>query len=272
MENPNHFVFNIFSTQLNPVAFNLFGIEVKWYGILIALGFLLAIHLCYKRAPMYKINQESILDFSLWLIPASIIGARLYYVAFRFDLYKDDLWSVFNIRAGGMAIHGGIIAGLLVGLAFCKYHKINPLDLGDLIAPPLALAQAIGRWGNFFNGEAHGGPTNLPWAISVDGQMVHPTFLYESTWCLALFFLLSHLGKNRRFNGQIMLLYGILYSAERFLVEGLRTDSLMFLGLKQAQIISLGTIIICILLYVFLNKAHQKSLSSKKTTSKKRHK
>ena len=141
-----------------------------------------------------------------------------------------------------------------MAIIFCYYRKINFFNLADLIFPSVALAQSIGRWGNFFNSEAHGGPTNLPWAIEVNGQMVHPTFLYESLWCFALFIFLSRMTKHRKFRGQITCLYGILYSIERLLVEQLRTDSLMIGPFKQAQVLSLCVIVTCSVLYVILNK------------------
>ena len=222
----------------DPVAFTLFGMDIMWYGVLIGTGFVLAIILCYKRAPKHGIQSDHILDFAIFLIPASIIGARAYYVLFSWENYAGDLWKILNIRNGGLAIHGGIIAGFIVGLLVCKYHKIDILELADLVFPTVALAQAIGRWGNFFNSEAHGGPTDLPWAVWADGQYVHPTFLYESLWCFALFWFLLWLDKRRAFPGQIACLYGMLYSLERGLVEQLRTDSLMIGSFKQAQVLS----------------------------------
>lgn len=244
----------------NPVAFTLFGLDIRWYGILIGFGFLLAIILCYVRAPKHGIKNDHILDFAIFLIPASIIGARAYYVMFSWDNYAGDWHKIMDIRSGGLAIHGGIIAGIIVGLFVAKYHKINFLELADLVLPAVALAQSIGRWGNFFNSEAHGGPTDLPWAIYADGQYVHPTFLYESIWCLALFIFLIWLDNRREFAGQLSCLYGILYSLERCLVEQLRTDSLMIGPFKQAQLLSISVIILCALGYVYLKKRAPKAL------------
>lgn len=242
----------------NPIAFTIAGIDVRWYGILIGTGFLLAILLSYKRAPEFGIKSDHILDLALFMIPISVIGARAYYVIFSWDYYAGNIGKILNIRGGGLAIHGGIIAGILVALVLCRHHKISFLNLADLIFPNVALAQAIGRWGNYFNSEAHGGPTDLPWGIMVDGQKVHPTFLYESIWCFLLFILLTYLSKHRKFSGQIICLYGILYSIERILVEQLRTDSLMIGPFKQAQMLSLSVIIVCLLLYVYLNNKKQK--------------
>ena len=243
----------------DPVAFTLFGMDIMWYGILIGTGFVLAIIICYKRAPKHGIQSDHILDFAIFLIPASIVGARAYFVIFSWENYAGDFWKILNTRNGGLAIHGGIIAGIIVGLLVCRYHKINFLELADLVLPTVALAQAIGRWGNFFNSEAHGGPTDLPWAIYADGQYVHPTFLYESLWCFALFWFLLWLDKRRAFPGQLACLYGMLYSLERGLVEQLRTDSLMIGSFKQAQILSFFVFVFCLALYIILRNREKRS-------------
>ncbi len=240
-------------TSPGPVAFTIAGIDIMWYGILIGTGFILAILLCYKRAPQHGIQSDSIIDFALWMIPVSIVGARLYYVIFRWDLYRENLIEILHIRNGGLAIHGGLICGLIVALVFCHRRNIPFLELADLIFPSVALAQSIGRWGNFFNSEAHGGPTDLPWAIIVNGQAVHPTFLYESIWCFLLFLFLLWVDRRRKFPGQIALLYGMLYSVERFCVEHLRTDSLMIGPFRQAQVLSAVVFIACLILYLVLN-------------------
>ena len=148
----------------------------------------------------------------------------------------------------------GLILGIVSAVFVCKHKKIPFPDGLDATVCGIVLAQSIGRWGNFFNSEAHGGPTDLPWGIQVKGTYVHPTFLYESLWCLILFFVLSHIDSNRKFIGQTSLLYGILYSAKRFFVKGLRTDSLMIGPFRQAQVLSAGVIIVCLILYVILYK------------------
>ncbi len=243
--------------QPNPIAFTIFGIDIMWYGILIGTGFGLAIWLSYKRAPKFGIPSERVLDLSIWLIPFSIIGARLYYVIFEWELYAGDFAKIIDVRLGGLAIHGGIIAGLIVGVLVAKKYKFSILDLMDVIFPTVALAQAIGRWGNFFNSEAHGGPTDLPWGIVIDGVAVHPTFLYESLWCLGIFIFLMIYEKRRIFPGQLALLYGMLYSFERFFVEGLRTDSLMIGNIRQAQLLSIVALIACAVAYYIMLKKHK---------------
>lgn len=241
----------------NPVAFTIFGVDIRWYGIIIGLGFLIAFYISYKKARSHHIEPDYILDLTILLIPLTIIGARAYYVIFSWKDYQGNLREIFNIRNGGLAIHGGLITGILIIGIFCLIKKVNIFNLGDLIVPQVALAQAIGRWGNFFNGEAHGGPTKLPWGILVDGTYVHPTFLYESLWCFFLFIFLTLVDRKRRFFGQVTLLYGILYSVERFFVEGFRTDSLMIGNYRQAQVISLFIIIICLVLYIIRQKKNK---------------
>lgn len=235
---------------MNPIAFTLFGIEVRWYGIFIAIGAMLAIYFGEKlieRNP--RIPKESIVDMSLLALPLGIVGARLYYVLFEWEYYSQHTSEIFAIRNGGLAIHGGLLVGALVIFFFSKAKKVQFLDLLDMIVGGVALAQGIGRWGNFMNGEAHGGPTDLPWAIPVDGVMVHPTFLYESILDIGIFlFIYFYLSKRRKYPGELSGAYLILYSIGRFFIEGLRTDSLYIGPLKTAQVMSLIGIAIGIIL------------------------
>lgn len=248
-----------------PVAFRIFSLDVMWYGILIATGIVLATVILYYRAPKHGIDSNRSLDFILICLPIGIIGARAYYVFFEWDYYTGDFLKIINIREGGLAIHGGLIFGMLAATVLCIVWKIKPLNLLDLVVPSIAIAQSIGRWGNYFNSEAHGGPTSYPWGILVNGELVHPTFLYESLWCLILFFVLIGVDNRRKFEGQVFLLYGILYSFERFFVEALRTDSLMVGSLKQAQLLSLSVITVFFILYLILGR---KSKVSKKRRNK----
>lgn len=244
--------------QPDPIAFEIFGLEIRWYGILIALGMVLAVLISCRRAPKHGITDNDVLDLALWMLPAGVIGARIYYVIFNLSYYHT-FSEMLNIRAGGLAIHGGLIFGLIALIFVCRHKGIKVLNMADLVIPTVALAQAIGRWGNFFNGEAHGGPTDLPWGIIVDGVRVHPTFLYESIWCVLLFIVLSYFNdKKRSADGQTFALYMIFYSLERFFVEALRTDSLMIGPFKQAQVISICAIVIGVGLYIYVTR---KSLS-----------
>lgn len=244
----------------DPIAFSIFGIDVMWYGTLIGIGFILAIMISYYRASKFNIDPDFILTLTIWIIPCALIGARAYYVLFNWDRYAGNISEILNIRAGGLAVHGGLILCFTVGYILCKHYKEHFFDVADLVAPVIALAQSIGRWGNFFNEEAHGYATDLPWAQIINGIGYHPTFLYESIWCFLLFIFLMWFSYNKRaFSGQIICLYGILYSVERFFVESFRTDSLMVGPLRQAQVISIVIIVVCMALYIFLKKKQKKN-------------
>ena len=244
----------------NRVAFTVFGIDIMWYGLLVGLGMVAAVLLAYRRAPKLGLSSDRLLDLVLWSIPAGVIGARAYYVLFQWDQYKGDLKSILNIRAGGLAIHGGILVGVGLAMILLKWvWKEDVLRYIDLVMPSIALGQAIGRWGNYFNQEAYGRETALPWGMLVNGKFVHPTFLYESIWCLLLCIFLVWLAHSGRqsFKGQILCLYLMLYSLERFFVEGLRTDSLMIGPLRQAQVISIVLFALGAIGYVTLKKRQE---------------
>lgn len=239
---------------MDPVAFELFGMEVRWYGIIISFGLLLASIVAMREAKRIGIEEENILDLLLVAVPAAIIGARIHYVIFNLDYYKGDFMKMINIREGGLAIHGALIVSIIVGVIFCKIKKIKFWKLADLTGPSIILGQAIGRWGNYINGEAHGGPTDLPWGIIVQGQKVHPTFLYESLWNFAVFLFLLWYKKRKKADGEVFLLYLSLYSVGRYFIEGMRTDSLMYGNIRVAQLISVVTIIVSIVVFVVIRK------------------
>ncbi len=240
---------------MDPVAFSIFGIDIMWYGVLISLGVLAGVLVALRECRRVGFKEENLLDFLLFAIPAGIIGARTYYVIFSWDYYSKNLDQIINIRNGGLAIHGALIAGAIVGVIFCKIRKINVWQILDIVIPSVALGQAVGRWGNFINQEAYGGPTDLPWGIMVNGVKVHPTFLYESIINLLVFILLMWYRKNKRkHQGEVFALYLILYSIGRFFVEGMRTDSLMFMNMRIAQLLSLGLVLLGIIIFVFLRK------------------
>ncbi len=236
---------------MNPVAFSIFGIDVRWYGILISTGIILGILLALKEAKRVGINEDKLLDLFLVAIPFAIVGARTYYVIFNWEYYRGDLLKMMNIRGGGLAIHGSLIGGILAGYIYCKISKLDFIKILDLVAPSLALGQSIGRWGNFINQEAYGRATNVPWAITVNGVKVHPTFLYESLWDFGLFLFLLKFKKSKKYEGNVFLYYIILYSIGRFFVEGLRTDSLMIGPLRMAQVISITLIVSGITLHLY---------------------
>lgn len=255
----------------NPVAFDLFGFEVMWYGILIGFGIVLAFILAYKNAKKKGLNFDVLIDIFLVSFPCAIIGARAYYVIFEWSNYKDDLLSIFNIRQGGLAIHGGLIGAFLAAFIYTRIKKIKFLEYADLVAPSIILAQAVGRWGNFMNSEAHGDvvskefilkfPKFIQDGMYINGQYYNPTFLYESIWdilvCIILVAILYKVKKG--YEGVVISSYMILYSIGRFFIEGLRTDSLMFLGLRMAQLISLAGIILgVIFIFIIVKKNKNK--------------
>ncbi len=225
---------------MNSTAFTVFGIAIQWYGILIASGVLIGGIIGLKAAKRKGVEEDTILDLLIFAVPAAIIGARLYYVIFAWDLYRDNPMEIFNTRNGGMAIHGAVIAAIIVASIFCKIRKEKFWVIADIAAPSLILGQAIGRWGNYINQEAYGRPTDLPWGIMIDGVKVHPTFLYESIWNFLVFGFLLWFSRNKsKTDGEVFLLYVILYSFIRIFIEGLRTDSLMLGPIRVAQLVSI---------------------------------
>jgi len=257
-------MYTIGGEAMNPVAFEIFGIAIRWYGILLSTGIMAGILLAYYEAKRLGYDPEYIIDLALWCVPAAVIGARLYYVIFEWDYYKGNIMKIINIREGGLAIHGALIAAVFTGYIFTKVKKLSFWETADITAPSIIIGQAIGRWGNFMNAEAHGGPTNLPWGIIVDGVKVHPTFLYESLWNVGVFIFLILYRKRRKVEGEVFLLYGILYSAGRFWIEGLRTDSLMFMGMRQAQLISVVIIAAFTALLAYRRKKKETEKEEKK--------
>lgn len=228
--------------------------SVPWYSVLIVTGILICFILCSREEKRLKLPQDTVLDLALWVVPAGIIGARIYYVAFEWQSFAGDPLSVLYIWNGGLAIYGAVIGGALAILLFSWRRKISPLALMDMIAPTLALAQSIGRWGNYFNMEAYGGLITNPalqfFPIGVliphnggyDWHMA--TFFYESMWNLAVFLVLWFVIRRRKkHNGVVTLWYMLLYGTGRFFIEGLRTDSLMLGGLRVSQWLSAGLVL-----------------------------
>ncbi|MDU5069731.1 prolipoprotein diacylglyceryl transferase [Finegoldia magna] len=245
---------------MDRVAFSIFGIDIMWYGILISLGVVLGYVVAVKLAKIENISENAILDILIWALPLAILGARVYYVIFEWDYYSQNLREIIDIRGGGLAIYGGIIAAVTTCYVICKKKNLKFLKMLDIFMPAIALGQAIGRWGNFINKEAYGTPTNLPWAITIEGVKVHPTFLYESLGDFIIFLVLVYIFKNKKkFHGQITSLYMILYGILRFFVEGLRTDSLYIGALRVSQLVSIVIVIFGIILQIKYKKGIIKS-------------
>lgn len=259
------------SFDINRVAFTIGSMPVYWYGICIAAGLLLALVFAFANAKRFGINADRMIDVILLSTVCAIICARAYYVAFAPFQY-ETFWDMINIRDGGIAIYGAIIGAFVSGYFFCKWRDVPVLPMFDLAAMGFLIGQGMGRWGNFFNQEAFGTNTTLPWGMYSEGTYnylsgatvtagsgvvvdptmpVHPTFLYESLWCFLGFFLLFAYLKKRKFNGEISLLYVMWYGLERFFVEGLRTDSLMsgFLGLRVSQIVAAVSVLVALCLW-----------------------
>lgn len=250
---------------IDPIAFNIGPLAVRWYGILIGSAVIIGLLLCLRESKRQNINPEFFLDFVIIGLPAAIIGARLYYVIFKWDFYSDNFSQIFYIWRGGLAIHGAILAGIIVLFLLTKIYKVNFWKTVDILVPSLVLGQAIGRWGNFFNQEAFGGPVTeefinifpkfIKKQMHINGNYYHPAFLYESVLNFLLFILLIFF-KRKKFikNGDLFAIYLIAYSTSRYFIEGLRTDSLMLGPFKVAQLVSIIGIIVGIILIYLKHK------------------
>ena len=214
---------------ISKIAIAIGNFSIAWYGLIIVTGMMLAVAYVAWRAKRQGIPTDTVFDFAIAIIVSGVVGARLYYVLTSLDKY-DSFADAFKIWEGGLGIYGGLLAGLLALIITARVKKINVLQFADMVAPAVLLAQSIGRWGNFVNGEAHGSETTLPWRMGLgDGNFYHPTFLYESLWTLAGFLLLHFLFKKRRYNGQMLFGCFAFYGFGRMFIELLRTDSLYIL-------------------------------------------
>ena len=259
--------------EINRVAFHVFGKDVMWYGVILTVAVLAAAVYGMRRCDEFGWNQDQVVDGLLYCLPAAIIGARLYYMVCEWDYYGAHPGDIIKIWNGGLGIYGAIIATVLMLLWFCKKHKGDMLGAFDLVSLGFLLAQGIGRWANFVNAEAHGGFTDLPWGMVINGgQPVHPTFLYESIWDLAGFLFLHWYSKRRKFRGEIALMYAGWYGMIRFLTEFLRTDSLFIgnTGIKTSQLIGGACVVISIglLTYFYTTKKYPKPFEKEEVKQK----
>ena len=267
-------------------SISVFGFSIAFYGIIIGIGMLLGMSVASRDYAKHGHKVEDIQDFALIVIVLGVIGARLYYVIFEWEYYSKHLLEIPNIRQGGLAIYGGVLAAIATCIGFCKKRKLNFLPMADSGAIGLILGQAIGRWGNFFNAEAFGGYTNSLLAMRINESIVnpgmlnsdvlsnlqyisgvsyiqvHPTFFYESMWNLCVFLFLYNYSKRKNYDGQIFLFYLMLYGFGRFFIEGLRADSLMFFGtgIAVSQMLSLLLFVISIIAQVILYAKKKGSL------------
>jgi len=267
-----------FSLDINAVAFSIGQFEIRWYGILIGLGLLLALLYAFRNAERFGIDGDRMTDVVFLSVIIGIIGARAYYVIFNYSEYAGrSFLDLFKIYEGGLGIYGGIIAGMLAGYFLCKWRKVHPLAMLDLASIGFLIGQGIGRWGNFMNQEAFGSNTTLPWGmysqsthdylasvqstlaaqgVTVDPSLpVHPCFLYESIWCLLGFLLLHIFSKKwKQYDGQIFLLYMLWYGAGRFWIEELRTDSLMMGPYRVSRFLAGAFVLASIVLLIVFRK------------------
>mgnify|MGYP005885563817 CR=1 FL=1 len=268
------------SFHLNRVAFTIGGVSIYWYGVCIAVGLCLALVFAFRHSLEFGVDPDSMVDVILIGVVLGIISARAYYVAMAPFKY-ESIWEMIAIRDGGLAIYGGIIGGFLFGGLACKWRKVPVLPMFDLTAMGFLVGQCCGRWGNFFNQEAFGCNTTLPWGmfseatedylmgstvtvpkgVTIDPAMpVHPTFLYESIWCFVGLALLAAYIKKRKFNGDIALRYLVWYGAGRFWIEALRTDSLLLvpsLGLRASQLVAAAAVVGGVALEIFLTRKYK---------------
>ncbi|ECV1218039.1 prolipoprotein diacylglyceryl transferase [Listeria monocytogenes] len=248
---------------LDPVAIQIGSISVKWYGVIIASAVVIALLLALSEANKRKMDKEIIVDLLIWAIPISIISARIYYVIFEWDFYKNNLGEIVKIWHGGIVIYGALIGAVLTAIIFSRIKKISFWQLADVVAPSLIIAQAIGRWGNFMNQEAHGAETTRSFLESlhlpdfiinqmyIDGAYYQPTFLYESLWNVLGFVILLIIRRTKIRRGELFLGYVIWYSFGRFFIEGMRTDSLMWGDFRVSQALSLLLIVLSIGIIIY---------------------
>ena len=271
--------------HLDRVAFTVFGRNVYWYGIFIGLAVVLGVLMAMKEAKRTGQSPDMYVDFIIYALIFAIIGARLYYVIFSWDFYSAHPEKIFALREGGLAIYGGIIGGVVTAIVYCKRKGVNFWLLADTIAPCLAFGQMLGRWGNFFNREAFGGFTNGLLAMrlqmsqvrtsdisaevmqhivnygGVDYIQVHPTFLYESLWCMVLLIILFAYRKHKKYEGELFLMYLFGYGLGRFWIEGLRTDQLLLpgVGIAVSQLLAGAIVVGTGAAMLYLRKKHKNS-------------
>lgn len=252
---------------MNPVLITLGNIEIRWYSVLILVAAIVAIGLAMREGRRFHIGDDFIFNLAFWGIIFGIIGARVYYVAFNWEMYKNNLLDILKIWNGGLAIHGGIIAGVITIILYCKKNNKDIFKVLDIFSASVLIAQAIGRWGNFFNQEAHGMATSLITlkkllipdfiidGMEIGGIYYHPTFFYEFLWCLIGFIIIMIIRRMKYTKtGQQTCIYFMWYSVGRFFIESLRTDSLMLGGFKMAQVISVILFIVFLGIFMVIGR------------------
>ncbi len=259
---------------IDNTAFSVFGFEIKWYAVIISFGLLLAVLYCFPRMKNFGIDIDRAIDAIMGGVIGGMLGARIYYVAFRWEHYAGDIKAILNFRNGGLAIYGGLIGAVLIGGIVCIIRKVKLAPMLDIAGMGFLIGQGVGRWGNFVNQEAFGTNTDSLFAMTggkiqnviiketsyLDGSMygtgmseiygVHPCFLYESVWCIAGFIILALYSKHRKFDGQLFLMYLTWYGLGRFFIEGIRTDSLMLGNIRASQLLAMLCVIVSIAVHI----------------------
>lgn len=246
--------------MVDRIAFHVFGIPVYWYGVMISLGMLLGTMVALRRSKQYGVEEDHLLGFLLVAVPVAIVGARLVFVFANWETMAGDWRAMINLRQGGLSIHGAIFGGIIAGSIYTWVKKINFWTLADICVPGLILGQAIGRWGNYFNQEAYGIPTDLPWALYIDGAYRHPIFFYEFLWNLLVFAYLLIVSRKEKARGAIFARYLIGYSLGRFFIEGVRANTLFWGNLRLGQVVSILLIIVGLLLLWWLKRRSREEL------------
>ena len=252
---------------MNPIMMNALGFEIRWYSFLLFIAVVFGLYILMKEGKRYDYSLDFIFNLGFWMIIFGFIGARIYYVIFNYKYYLNDPMSILRVWEGGLAIHGGLLGGFITLAIYCKKYHTRIPKMTDMITIPLLLGQAIGRWGNFFNGEAHGSATTLTalqnnhipefviGGMNINGVFYHPTFFYESMWCFLGVLVLLIVKKYKYLKvGQLSSIYLMWYSLGRFFIESLRTDSLMLGGFKVAQLISVLLFIIGLVFFMALSR------------------
>ena len=270
--------FGIDEFKVNEVAFTIFGVSVYWYGLIIVCGMILAVLYVLRHWKKEGWDTDSFLDVAIALLLCGVLGARLYYVVFKFDTFLvtsgsffenllDTFLNIINFRDGGLAIYGGLICGSLAAYLVIRKKKISVGKFFDMTAPAVALAQAMGRWGNFINAEAYGAETTLPWRMGIHHgygwRYYHPTFLYESLWNVIGFVILNALYKRKKYDGQVVYFYIAWYGLGRMLIEGLRTDSLMLGSIRVSQLLAALLLVAATALMIFVHVRKKRTAEEK---------
>ena len=253
--------FPFFGLEMNPGNYlDMFGFKIYYYGMIIALGLVLAFVYGMRRGKYFGIKQDDIVDGVLWIVPVAVLCTRLYYVVFNWEAggYANDLWSIFSFRDGGLAIYGGVIGAAICVVFYCWKRKINLFAALDLVALGFLIGQSVGRWGNFFNREAFGATTDIFLKMGLYNTATgvveyhHPTFLYESVWNGVGLLALHLFSKKRQYDGQIALGYGAWYGLGRMWIEGLRTDSLYWGPFRVSQVVAGISFLVCTAILIFM--------------------